>query len=159
MKIKKEILEWNIVEIASAFKISINEVKEYFSDSKNLSFVLKKRLSTEIFGGKIAESEGANFDLIDDKGRKWEVRSISRKGTYFCPSYMVGSGRSFNEEGFINKLDAIEGYILCDIEAFPKVPFFVVPSLIVRKWWIDKQLGNSTKVSRKKVLGLIQNIE
>lgn len=42
MKIKKEILEWNIVEIASAFKISINEVKEYFSDSKNLLFVLKK---------------------------------------------------------------------------------------------------------------------
>lgn len=116
-------------------------------------------MSTEIFGGKIAESEGANFDLVDDKGRKWEVRSISGKGTYFCPSYMVGSGRSFNEEGFINKLDAIEGYILCDIEAFPKVPFFVVLSLIVRKWWIDRQLGNSTKVSRKKILGLIQNIK
>jgi len=159
MEILSGILEWNIVEIASALKISVDDVEEYFTDGRRISFILERRLSTEIFGGKIAESEGANFDLVDDKGRKWEVRSISGKGTYFCPSYMVGSGRSFNEEGFINKLDAIEGYILCDIEAFPKVPFFVVSSLIVRKWWIDRQLGNSTKVSRKKILGLIQNIK
>lgn len=159
MEILKGTLEWNIGEIASALKISIDDVEEYFTDGRRISFILERRLSTEIFGGKIAESEGANFDLIDDKGRKWEVRSVSGKGTYFCPSYMVGSGRSFSEEGFIIKLDAIEGYILCDIEAFPKVPFFVIPSLIVRKWWIDKELGTSTKVSRKKVLNLIQNIK
>ena len=159
MEVLKGMLEWNIGEIASALKISIDDVEEYFTDGRRISFILERRLSTEIFGGKIAESEGANFDLVDDKGRKWEVRSISGQGTYFCPSYMVGSGRSFNEEGFISKLDAIEGYILCDIGSFPKVPFFVIPSLIVRKWWIEKQLGTSTKVSRKKVLNLIQNIK
>lgn len=159
MEILSGMLEWDIAEIASALKISIDDVEEYFTDGRRISFILERRLSKEIFGGKIAESEGANFDLVDDKGRKWEVRSVSRKGTYFCPSYMVGSGRSFNEEGFISKLDAIEGYILCDIESFPKVSFFVIPSLIVRKWWIDKELGTSTKVSRKKVLNLIQNIE
>lgn len=159
MKIRKGVIEWDIAEIASALKTSTDDVEEYFTDGRRISFILERRLSEEIFGGRIAESEGANFDLIDDKGRKWEVRSISRKGTYFCPSYMIGSGRSFNEKGFISKLDAIEGYILCDIESFPKVPFFEIPSPIVRKWWIDKQLGNSTKVSRKKALNLIQNIK
>ncbi len=116
MKILRGMLEWNIVEIASALKISVDSVEEYFTDGRRISFILERRLSAEIFGGKIAESEGANFDLVDDKGRKWEVRSVSSGGTYFCPSYMVGSSRSFNEEGFISKLDAIEGYILCDIE-------------------------------------------
>lgn len=51
--------------------------------------------------------------------KKWEVRSISRNGIYFCPSYMVGSGRKFNEAGFLVKIAEISGYIVSDIERFP----------------------------------------
>ena len=43
----------------------------------------------------------AGYDLIDAKGGKWEVRSISKGGIYFSPSYMVGSGRSFNKKDFL----------------------------------------------------------
>ncbi len=36
---------------------------------------------------------------------------------------MVGSGRSFDEDGFLDKLSEIDGYIIADIESFPKIPF------------------------------------
>ena len=50
----------------------------------------------EVLGGKLAPSEGDDHDLIDTQGRKWEGRSVSGGGIYFCPSYMVGSGRRFD---------------------------------------------------------------
>ena len=37
MEIQKGILEWNIEEIASALKISINDVEEYFTDGRRIS--------------------------------------------------------------------------------------------------------------------------
>jgi hypothetical protein len=69
---------------------------------------------------------------------------------------MVGSGRSFDEPGFLRKLDEVEGYIISDIEAFPDIPFWIVPADIVRGWWRGKALGTTTKISRPKALALIE---
>lgn len=49
----------------------------------------------EVLGGRLARSEGDDYDVLDRHGRKWEVRSVSKGGICFCPSYMVGSGRRF----------------------------------------------------------------
>lgn len=61
----------------------------------------------EVLGGCLAKSEGDGYDVLDRAGRKWEVRSVSKGGMYFCPSYMVGSGRRFNCDGFLRKLNDI----------------------------------------------------
>lgn len=66
--------------------------------------MLERRIAHEVIKGRLAPSEGAGFDLIDPAGHKWGVRSISKGGIYFCPSYMVGSGCSFDEPGFLAKL-------------------------------------------------------
>lgn len=152
-------LSWNLEEISRALKISAEDVREYFTDGRRVSFILERRIAKEVLQGQLAASEGAGFDLFDQQGRKWEVRSISSGGVYFCPSYMVGSGRAFAEGGFLRKLDELEGYILSDIEGFPKVPFWIVTSREVRAWWNSGSLGTTTKVSRKKALELLQRFQ
>jgi hypothetical protein len=149
-------LTWDLADIAQALKISADDVLEYFTDGRRVSFILERRIAREVLRGTLAKSEGAGFDLMDAQGRKWEVRSVSQGGVYFCPSYMVGSGRSFELSGFLAKLDDIEGYILADIEAFPRVPFWTVPSKEVRAWWNAGELGRTTKVSRKRELELVR---
>lgn len=152
------LLTWDLNEISKALKITTEDVKLYFTDGRRVSFILERRICYEVVKGKLAPSEGAGFDLIDPKGNKWEVRSITRGGIYFCPSYMVGSGRRFEENGFVNKLNEIEGYIVSDVESFPNVPFWIINKKVVYKWWIDGKLGNSTKISREKALNLIDQI-
>ena len=121
-----------------------------------MSFILERRLAYEVIKGKLAPSEGAGYDLLDSQGRKWEVRSVTRGGIYFCPSYMVGSGRSFNEPGFLEKLKEIEGYIVSDVELFPNIPFWILPKAIVESWWRNRKLGAGTKISRSVALQLLK---
>ena len=151
------LLTWDITEIANALKIGEPDVREYFTDGRRVSFLLERRLAYEVVKGKLAPSEGAGYDLLDSQGRKWEVRSVTKGGIYFCPSYMVGSGRSFNEPGFLSKLEDIEGYIISDVESFPNVPFWILPKTTVESWWRDKKLGGSTKISRAIALKLLQS--
>jgi hypothetical protein len=150
------LLTWNIIEISSALKIGPEDVREYFTDGRRVSFLLERRLAREVVKGKLAGSEGAGFDLIDSQGRKWEVRSITKRGIYFCPSYMVGSGRSFDELGFLSKLSEIEGYIVSDIESFPEVPFWILPRATVQGWYQNGKLGAGTKISRLAALKLLE---
>jgi hypothetical protein len=155
MGIKTDIFEWDVKEIAKALKIKETDVREYFTDGRRISFMLERRLAYEVLKGKLAPSEGAGYDLIDADGGKWEVRSISKDGIYFCPSYMVGSGRSFNEKGFLEKCNEIKGYIVSDIESFPKIPFWIISIEQVTQWWKQGKLGTTTKISRQKALSLI----
>ena len=149
-------LSWNLAELAHALKIREADVREYFTDGRRVSFILERRLAAELFGGARPLSEGADYDLVDRNGLRWEVRSLSKGGVYFSPSYMVGSGRVFDSEGFRSKLAQIAGYVLADIEGFPDVRFWVVPVRQVVSWWEAGQLGASTKVSRAKALALLE---
>jgi hypothetical protein len=151
-------LSWDLAEIAKALKISPEAVREYFTDGRRVSFILERRIANEVLNATLAKSEGAGYDLVDSSGSKWEVRSISEGGIYFCPSYMVGSGRSFDEPGFLAKLTEIKGYILADITAFPDVPFWVVQSTTVLAWWRKHSLGTTSKISRRNALKLLQDM-
>jgi len=148
-------LIWDVQDIAKALKISVDGVREYFTDGRRVSFLIERRIAHEILKGTVSKSEGAGFDVIAPDGGKWEVRSISKGGIYFCPSYMVGSGRSFNEAGFQSKISEIRGYIVADIESFPNIPFWIISSDQVLKWWDERRLGTTTSISRKKALELL----
>ncbi len=151
-------LEWDLNQIASSLKLAPKDTKDYFTDGRRVSFILERRLAYEVLGGTLALSEGAGFDLLDKNGKKWEVRSITRGGIYFCPSYMVGSGRSFEEKGFLDKLDEIEGYIVSDIELFPSIPFWKINKATVHHWYVNNMLGSGTKISRAKMLTMLETI-
>ena len=158
MAIERGCFEWDIQEIAKALKISEKDVKEYFRDGRRISFLLERRIAYEVLDGSLADSEGAGYDVLDSEGKKWEVRSVSSGGVYFCPSYMVGSGRKFEKSGFLEKLEEIAGYIVSDIQKFPTVPCWIIPVETVRKWWEEGKLGTTTKITRDKALKLIRRM-
>lgn len=139
------LFEWDLRKLADAMHLDEKEILAYFRDGRRISFILERRIRDEL-GWKLAPSEGSGFDLIDQQGGQWEARSIS-KGIYFCPSYMVGSGRAFAEDGFIAKLDSIAGYVCSDIMKFPQVPVYVVPVEIIRALYGDGKLGAGTRIS------------
>jgi hypothetical protein len=148
-------LLWNIEELACALKVDVKSVREYFTDGRRVAFLIERRIAQEE-GFTLAPSEGASFDLIDGQGGKWEVRNITRGGIYFCPSYMVGSGRSFDRSGFLRKLASINGYIVSDIESFPDVPYWILQKRTVEECWQSSRLGTCTKITRESALELVR---
>lgn len=150
-------LKWDEEELARAFRVTTDDVREYLTDGRRVSFIIERRLMWENPGWKLAPSEGAGYDLLAPDGAKWEVRSITRQGVYFNPSNQVGSGRAFNEEGFQAKLGDIAGFILSDIVAFPIVEVYVVPVANVIRWHGQNALGANAKVSRNKFLQNLSN--
>lgn len=155
----KNSLTWDIQQLSKAMKIKPRDVKEYFTDGRRVSFILERRIAYEVLHGKLASNEGVGYDLVDNEGKKWEVRSITEGGVYFCPSYMVGSGRKFNKKGFLEKLKNIDGYIIADVCGFPNIPFWVIPNSTVKKWWDEGLLNKTTKISRDRALNLIKELK
>jgi hypothetical protein len=149
------LLTWDINQLSLALKIDVSSVGEYFTDGRRVAFIIERRLKADLDFG-LAPSEGASFDLVDGKGKKWEVRNVTSGGVNFCPSYMVGVGRSFDEPGFLAKLQQLQGYILADIEKFPNVPCWMIPKEAIWKWYVSGKLGAGTKISRVKALRLIE---
>jgi len=146
-----------LTKISDALGISENDTQLYFTDGRRVSFLIERRAVESMPGSRLAPSEGSGFDLIDASEGYWEVRSLTKGGIYFCPSYMVGSGRSFNESGFLDKLNSLKGYFVTDITNFPEMPYWIIPYHLVQKWWFNGQLGRTTKINRTVFFNLIRD--
>lgn len=151
-------IEFDLDAISNALRISTEDTEKYFKDGRRVSFLIERMAIQLIPGSKLAESEGAGFDLIDANGGHWEVRSLTKGGIYFCPSYMVGSGRKFDEYGFLEKLDDVEGYFVTDITCFPEMPYWIIRYETVKHWWHNGELGKNSKIPRTKFLNLVNLI-
>ena len=147
---------FDLTKISDALGISENDTQLYFTDGRRVSFLIERRAVESMPGSRLAPSEGSGFDLIDRDDGYWEVRSLTKGGIYFCPSYMVGSGRKFDEDGFIEKLDNVEGYFVTDITRFPEMPYWIIRYETVKQWWHSGDLGKNSKIPRTKFLNLIR---
>ena len=145
-------MEWDLAELARAFRVREQDIKEYLTDGRRVSFIIERRLKWEHEGWELAPSEGAGYDLRDPDGGLWEVRSLTGSGVYFTPSAQVGSGRRFDEAGLLKKLEGLKGFILSDVVRFPTVDVFVVPVMYVIEWYQAGLLGVNAQVSRRKFL-------
>ena len=148
-------LSWDVKELAKQLHLTQDETLTYFQDGRRCSFITERRIAREFIGGRIADSEGAAYDIFDLDNKKWEVRSLTHSGIYFCPSYMVGSGRKFEEAGFLNKIKEIEGYYVAKITTFPEVPVYEIDSDQVLDWYKKGKLGISTSVTLSKMEQLL----
>ena len=151
-------LEWNLDALAQEMHLTNDETVEYFRDGRRCSFITERRIAREFISGRLAESEGAAYDVFDKQNRKWEVRSLTQQGIYFCPSYMVGSGRKFEEGGFLTKLSEIEGYFVAKITQFPRIPVYRISAKQVLKWHKAGDLGKNSAVSLSKMESLLNKI-
>jgi hypothetical protein len=141
-------IRFDQVSLAKAFGVTLEDVREYLTDGRRASFIIERRLKWSHPGWELAPSEGAGYDLRAPDGGLWEVRSITQGGVYFNPSAQVGSGRKFQESGFLAKLDTVAGFILSDITLFPNIPVFKVPVEFVKRWYGQQELNANAKVSR-----------
>lgn len=151
-------LKFNLQALTDAFGMEEQDVISYFNDGRKASFIIENRLVRDYTGGKRSDSEGSGWDIEDRNGNKWEVRSLTNSGVYFCPSSMVGSGRKFDEDGFLAKLDNVSGYLITDITQFPNVPVYRVSSEQVKGWYAENKLGAGTKVSYKNAIDKLNKI-
>ena len=149
---------FDLEKISSALGISEEDTRLYFTDGRRISFLIERRAVEVMPGSRLAPSEGSGFDLIDSAGGHWEVRSLTKGGIYFCPSYMVGSGRKFDEAGFIEKINDIEGYVVTDISKFPTMPFWIISYDVVKDWWAEGTLGTTTKISYRNFGILVSSL-
>ncbi len=133
--------------MAQQFCITPADMLEYLTDGRRVSFILERRLVWEHPEWKLAPSEKAGYDLRAPDGGLWEVRCVTANGVYFNPSNQVGKGRSFDEGGFLAKIEMLAGYILADITRMPQVPVYRVPSALVKQWYRDGKLGTRAQVS------------
>lgn len=150
------ILRFDMFELAQGLQLRDEDVLELFTDGRRSSWVMERRIARA--EGWTPAMEGAEYDLVDPLFRKWEVRSLSRRGTHFCPSSMIGTGREFTVSGFLQRLCFLDGYVIADVTKFPDVPYWIVPRHVVQVWWVGGHLGINTKVARKKMVEMLDNL-
>ena len=93
MAIQNGLLTWDILQLSEGLKIPQGDVNAYFTAPSILS---ARTIAYEILNGSQSKGQALDFP--------------QRSGIYFCPSYMVGSGRHFEEDGFLQKLDRAISY-------------------------------------------------
>ena len=70
---------------------------------------------------KLMDSDTPEYDLWDfEKKRKVEVKSFTKSGCRFMPSYMIGAGRKLDEE---KAYEYVDGKIFCivNIKDYPNI--------------------------------------
>ena len=103
---------------ASFGTLSQERVHELFTDGRRASGFLELQLEEWFPSLKFVDGKG--YDHIDKNGIKYDAKCFTRRGAKFCPSVMLGAGRSVNEEKLWEHANNMV-YIFCDIVNFPKV--------------------------------------
>lgn len=84
-----------------------------FTDGRHISPIMEAWMKENFTLNHIDNSKG---DFADDSGRIYEMRSFSKKSEkkklLLIPSNMIGAGRKYNEEKYVEKLTSIEGFIV-----------------------------------------------
>lgn len=149
------IMTWGVRSVAQALGVPVGISIKLMQDGRLLSALVEVRLR-QFFPGFKPAPVNATYDLIDPSGKLWEVRSITKSGAHFSPSYMRGSGRNFDRDGFIDRIKTLEGYILADTHGYPIVRYWAIPTAVVWDWYSNCKLTGSASGSRNKILGLLE---
>ena len=103
---------------ASFGSLSQERVNQLFTDGRRASGFLELQLEEWFPSLKFVDGKG--YDHIDIDGIKYDAKCFTRRGAKFCPSVMIGAGRSVDEEKLWEHANNMV-YIFCDIVNFPKV--------------------------------------
>lgn len=102
-------------------------INNIFSDGR-IAGLISEFFVCDIFEGLArAESEKAPYDVYHTKWMNgYECRTVTKGGVKFCPSYMIGKGRSYDEKEHHEKVRNVHGYIFFDITKMPVVKITIV---------------------------------
>lgn len=136
----------DLVKIAEGLNITLDSLKDFLDDGRVLGrlgeFIEKERLKIE------REPENSIFDL-NDKGEKIEIRSITKQVS-FAQSKEIGYGRKVTEEGFTNKLNNLDCFILIDKRNLSELKFIKVTKKDIYYLIDNNHLNKNKSISSKK---------
>lgn len=98
--------------------LSQKQVYKLFTDGRRASGFLERQL--EVWFPELTFVDGKGFDFVDMMNQKYDAKCFTKGGAKFCPSVMLGAGRSVNEKKLWEHA-AYMIYIFCDIIDFPQV--------------------------------------
>jgi len=136
-------IDW--VKLSGAFNLSIEDVKSFLDDGRIIG-----RLGEFLHKSKndgVRQKENSSFDVTETNNIRTEVRSI-RDSVSFASSKEIGYGRKVTEEGFNEKLNSIDRFVLFDGR---KLDEGILTSIEVSKEDIfNLKLGKNKSISAKK---------
>ena len=93
-------------------------VNKLFTDGRRASGFLELQL--EKWFPELTFVDRKGYDHIDINGKKYDAKCFTKGGAKFCPSVMLGAGRSVDEQKLWEHANNMI-YIFCDVVDFPKV--------------------------------------
>jgi hypothetical protein len=125
-----------------------------FLDDGRLLGRLAEFIFAEKYQGK-KTAENMPYDVTMPNGDKVEIRSIT-KNLSFASSKEVGYGRSVTMQGFQQKLDVVDYYVVVDYnKESGEMTFIKITKPAILQMERDGVIGKNKSVSRKKILKLI----
>lgn len=113
--------------------IGDDQVLSIFRDGGNASIILENVLGHHLQVPQ-APNRNSKWDLTLPDG-KAEVKCLTpSSGVKFIPSGQVGSGRTYDEVAFRERLDGIVAFYVPDICAFPDITITLVPTEVIGDW-------------------------
>lgn len=143
-----QIIKFDAEAVAKSLEISKSDVIELFSDGRPASFLIKRKVAHD----KKWElgSKNAEYDWIDDNSDRVECRILTEGGVSFAPNKMLGVKRHFDLRGFFAKLNYVKYYLVADVDRFPLVTIYKVPSSKIKQWYVNSVLSENGSMSYKK---------
>lgn len=124
-------------------------------DGRMSSRIMELNLVTHL-GLKEPENINERWDLEHEDGSKSEVRCLTKHGISYAPSNLLGKGREFTDDAFTEKLDLVKGFYVADVQRFPAVDLFALPSENVKEWHEQGKLGSKASLGSKKARRLLE---
>lgn len=137
--------------LASALGLASEEVAyDFLNDGRIMG-----RLG-EFWANGDRQNENSPFDVKNNFGERIEVRSITDKVS-FASSKEIGYGRKVTAEGFQNKLNSLDKYLLLDLR---DLKAGVVSMIEISKDEVQElPIGKNKSISAKKFYEIYDRIK
>lgn len=136
-------IDWK--KLSEGFNLPEEDVKSFLDDGRIIG-----RLGEFLHEYKnkgVRQKENSSFDISERNNVKTEIRSIRDKVS-FASSKEIGYGRKVTEEGFNQKLNSIDKFVLFDCR---KLNEGILSTIEVTKNDIlNLKLGKNKSISSKK---------
>jgi hypothetical protein len=145
-------IDWELV--SKGLGLPLDKTMEMFDDGRVLGR-LGEFLHQESEKGE-KQNENSSFDIQEINNIKTEIRSITDKVS-FASSKEIGFGRKVTENGFLNKLNSLDRYVLIDKRL---INMGILETIEVNKNEIIKlQLGKNKSISAGKFFKIYDRIK
>lgn len=139
---------FDMEKVSEGVGLPLETTRKLFTNGRFFAFIAEEKFKN--LPGFLPPLS-SDHDVIDDIGRKVEVRSLTTNAI-FRPSNQIGAGRKFSEVGFLEKLSMIDGYYFIDVNLDDikngKVFYHYIPKDMVKSWYDAGKLGKNAQLGR-----------